>query len=214
MGHGITAATSNLVYSGEPGGLNESSSDIAGEVVEAYARGGGKGDLIPDSGNDWMLGSEIGRNGAPLRWMIKPSKDGSSRDAWSTTLRRLDVHYSSGPNNRMFYFLAKGSNAENGNDAWSRYLVKQPLAMTGIGTDKAYRIWFRANTTKFTSSTNYADARTKMIEAAAELYGAGGREVIAVQRAYAAINVGVDVDELVTEPTATSVTVRTLAETD
>lgn len=214
MGHGITAATSNLVYSGEPGGLNESSSDIAGEVVEAYARGGGKGDLIPDSGNDWMLGSEIGRNGAPLRWMIKPSKDGSSRDAWSTTLRRLDVHYSSGPNNRMFYLLAKGSHAENGNDAWSRYLVKQPLAMTGIGTDKAYRIWFRANTTKFTSSTNYADARTKMIEAAAELYGAGGREVVAVQRAYAAINVGVDVDELVTEPTATSVTGRTLAETD
>jgi Zn-dependent metalloprotease len=35
MGHGVTHATSNLVYSGESGGLNESSSDIAGEVVEA-----------------------------------------------------------------------------------------------------------------------------------------------------------------------------------
>lgn len=38
MGHGVTAATSDLIYSGESGGLNESSSDIAGEVVEAYAR--------------------------------------------------------------------------------------------------------------------------------------------------------------------------------
>jgi len=213
MGHGITAATSNLVYSGEPGGLNESSSDIAGEVVEAYARGGGKGDVIPETGNDWMLGSEISRTGTPLRWMIKPSKDGNSHDAWSTSLRRLDVHYSSGPNNRMFYFLAKGSNAENGNDAWSRFLVKQPLAMTGIGIDKAFRIWFRANTTKFTSSTNYADARTRMIEAATELYGAGGREAIAVQRAYAAINVGADVDEPVT-PTPAEATGRSLAETD
>jgi len=195
MGHGVTAATSDLVYSGESGGLNESSSDIGGEVVEAYARAGGKGESIPLSGNDWMLGTEIARDGQPLRWMYRPSKDGSSPDAWSTTLKRLDVHFSSGPNNRMFYFLAQGSKADKAGDYYSKYLVKSPAAMTGIGTDKAFRIWFKANTTKFTSSTNYADARAKMIEAAQELYGAASREAIAVQRAYAAINVGADVDE-------------------
>lgn len=195
MGHGVTAATSNLVYSGESGGLNESSSDIAGEVVEAYARAGGKGEALPNDGNDWMLGTEISRNGTPLRYMIKPSRDGSSHDAWSTALRRLDVHYSSGPNNRMFYFLAQGSRAERDHDAYSKYLVKQPAAMTGIGLDAAYRIWFQASTTKFTSSTNYAEARKRMIEAAEELYGKDGREAVAVRRAYAAINVGADVDE-------------------
>ena len=195
MGHGVTAATSNLVYAGESGGLNESSSDISGEVVEAYARAGGKGEVIPDEGNDWMLGTEISRNGAPLRYMVKPSKDGNSHDAWSTRLRRLDVHYSSGPNNRMFYFLARGSEADKDSDAYSKYLVKEPAAMTGIGTDKAFRIWFHANTTKFTSSTNYADARAKMLLSAEELYGKGSREALAVQRAYAAINVGADVDE-------------------
>jgi Zn-dependent metalloprotease len=67
--------------------------------------------------------------------------------------------------------------------------------MTGVGLDKAYRIWFKANTTLFTSSTNYADARAKMIEAAGELYGKSSRELVAVKRAYAAINVGADVDE-------------------
>lgn len=195
MGHGVTAATSNLIYSGESGGLNESASDINGEVVEAYARAGGKGDTIPSEGNDWVLGKEISKNGTPLRWMYKPSKDGSSPDAWSTSLRRIDVHYSSGPNNRMFYFLSQGSNADRASDYYSRYLVKNPAAMSGIGLDKAYRIWFKANTTKFTSSTNYADARTRMIESAEELYGKGSREAIAVQRAYAAINVGADVDE-------------------
>jgi Zn-dependent metalloprotease len=195
MGHGVTAATSNLTYSGESGGLNESASDINGEIVEAYARAGGKGETIPAEGNDWVLGKEISKSGTPLRWMYKPSKDGSSPDAWSTSIKRIDVHYSSGPNNRMFYFLSQGSNADKASDYYSKHLVKAPANMTGIGLDKAYRIWFKANTTKFTSSTNYADARAKMIEAAEELYGNGGREAIAVQRAYAAINVGADVDE-------------------
>jgi Zn-dependent metalloprotease len=195
MGHGVTAATSNLTYSGESGGLNESSSDINGEVVEAYARAGGKGETIPAEGNDWVLGKEISKSGTPLRWMYRPSKDGSSPDAWSSSLKRLDVHYSSGPNNRMFYFLSQGSKADAASDYYSKYLVKAPAAMTGVGLDKAYRIWFKANTTKFTSSTNYADARAKMIEAAQELYGKTSKEATAVQRAYAAINVGADVDE-------------------
>ena len=195
MGHGVTAATSNLLYFGESGGLNESSSDINGEAVEAYARGGAAGGTLPLAGNDWVLGKEISRNGTPLRWMYRPSKDGSSPDAWSAAIKRMDVHYSSGPNNRMFYFLAQGSKAEKDSDYYSKYLVKKPAAMSGIGSDKAYRIWFKAATTKFTMITNYKDARAKMIAAAQELYGMDSREALAVQRAYAAINVGADVDE-------------------
>jgi Zn-dependent metalloprotease len=95
----------------------------------------------------------------------------------------------------MFYFLSQGSSADKASDYYSKYLVKTPAAMTGIGLDKAYRIWFRANTTKFTASTNYANARARMIESAEELYGKASREAAAVQRAYAAINVGPDVDE-------------------
>jgi len=195
MGHGVTAATSDLLYFAESGGLNESSSDIQGEVVEAYARAGGSGDTIPNSGNDWVLGREISKTATPLRWMYKPSKDGSSPDAWSSSIKRQDVHYSSGPNNRMFYFLAQGSQADKTSDYYSKYLVKKPLAMTGIGTDKAFRIWFKASTTKFTAVTNYKDARSKVLAAAQELYGANSKEALAVQRAYAAINVGADVDE-------------------
>jgi Zn-dependent metalloprotease len=195
MSHGVTAATADLIYAGESGGLNESNSDIGGEMVEAYARNGGTGAVIPASGNDWMMGKEISRSGEPLRWMYKPNKDGGSPDAWSVNLKNLDVHYSSGPNNRMFYFLSQGSDASPGSDYYSPFLVKTPAAMTGIGNDKAYRIWFKALTTKFTSSTNYADARNKVLLAAQELYGATSKEAIAVQRAYAAINVGADIDE-------------------
>jgi Zn-dependent metalloprotease len=195
MSHGVTAATSNLTYSGESGGLNESHSDIGGEVVEAYARAGGTGTSIPNSGNDWMMGKEISKTGTPLRYMFKPSKDGRSPDAWSSSIGSLDVHLSSGPNNRMFYFLSQGSNSSSSSDYYSSYLNKSPAAMTGIGSDKAFRIWFKALTTKFTASTNYATARGKVILAAQELYGVGSKEAIAVTRAYAAINVGTDIDE-------------------
>ncbi|WP_426103944.1 M4 family metallopeptidase [Massilia sp. TSP1-1-2] len=195
MSHGITAATSNLAYRGESGGLNESNSDIGGDMTEAYARAGGTGTVIPNTGNDWVTGKEIAKDGLPLRYMYKPSKDGASPDAWSTSLKRLDVHYSSGPNNRMFYFLSQGSNATSTSEYYSKYLVQAPKAMTGIGSDKAMRIWFKALSTKFTSTTNYADARTKVLAAAQELYGVGSREAKAVQRAYAAINVGADIAE-------------------
>ncbi|MEJ7804451.1 MAG: M4 family metallopeptidase [Telluria sp.] len=193
MSHGVTAATSNLAYRGESGGLNESHSDIGGDMTEAYARAGGTGNVIPNTGNDWMTGKEIAKNGLPLRYMFKPSKDGRSPDAWTTSLKRLDVHYSSGPNNRMFYFLSQGSNASPSSEYYSKYLTKAPLAMTGIGNDKAFKIWFKALSTKFTSTTNYADARTKVLAAANELYGVNSAESKAVVRAYAAINVGVDV---------------------
>ena len=195
MSHGVTAATARLLYFAESGGLNESSSDIIGEVVESYARNGGTGDGIPASGNDWSLGKEIARDGMPLRWMHKPSLDKRSPDAWSSSLKGLDVHYSSGPNNRMFYFLSRGSDAAPASESYSKYLTGKPAAMTGIGMDKAYRIWFMALTTKFTMISNYADARKKMIEAAQELYGKGSAEEVAVTRAYAAINVGKDIDE-------------------
>jgi len=127
--------------------------------------------------------------------LYKPSKDGASPNAWSSTIKNLDVHYSSGPNNRMFYFLSQGSSSVSTSDYYSAYLTQSPRNMTGIGNDKAYRIWFKAATTKFTASTNYADARNKVLLAAQELYGVGSKEAKAVQRAYAAINVGTDIAE-------------------
>jgi Zn-dependent metalloprotease len=220
MGHGVTNATSDLTYAGESGGLNESNSDIIGDMVEAYARAGGTGSTLPNTGNDWMTGKEISKSGNPLRWMYKPSLDGASPNAWSSTIKNIDVHLSSGPNNRMFYFLSQGSNATTTSNYYSQYLTQSPRNMTGIGSDKAFRIWFKALTTKFTASTNYADARTKVLAAANELYGVGSRESIAVQRAYAAINVGADVPEsgtpggavtISSQPTSKTVTAGSVA---
>lgn len=62
--------------------------------------------------------------------------------------------------------------------------------MTGIGRAKAEQIWFKALSTKFTSTTNYAAARTGTLAVAGELYGTTSAEYKSVADAWAAINVG------------------------
>ncbi len=184
MTHGVTSRTANLTYSGESGGLNEAMSDIHGTMVEFYARGG-SGSTIGNTGGNWLIGEQL--NATPLRYMIKPSKDGASKDAWSSSLGSIDVHFSSGPLNRAFYFLSQGSSKTSSEEAYSSYL---PGGMTGIGNDKAARIAYRALATKMTASTNYAGARTAFLAAATDLYGGTSAEYAAVQNAFAAINVG------------------------
>jgi Zn-dependent metalloprotease len=109
MGHGVTAATSNLTYSRRVGRLNESSSDIGGEAVEAYARAGGTGDTIPE--HRQRLGDGQGdqqeRHAAALDVQAEQGRQQPGR--LEQLAEALDVHYSSGPNNRMFYFLSQGS---------------------------------------------------------------------------------------------------------
>ncbi|MFC4611571.1 M4 family metallopeptidase [Streptomyces maoxianensis] len=185
MTHGVTAATAKLVYSGESGGLNEATSDIFAAAVEFYANS------AQDKG-DYLVGEkiDINGNGTPLRYMDKPSKDGASKDAWYSGIGGIDVHYSSGPANHWYYLLSEGSGAKTINDVNYDSPTSDGLPVTGIGRDKASLIWFKALTTKFNSTTNYAAARTGTIAVATELYGATSAEVKAVTDAWAGINVG------------------------
>jgi Zn-dependent metalloprotease len=185
MTHGVTSNTAGLNYSGESGGLNEATSDIFAAAVEFYA------DNANDVG-DYMVGEKIDINGdgTPLRYMDKPSKDGDSKDSWYSGIGSIDVHYSSGPANHWFYLLSEGSGAKTINGVAYDSPTSDGLPVTGIGRDKAALIWFKALTTKFTSTTNYAGARTGTLAVAGELYGTESAEYTAVQNAWAGINVG------------------------
>ncbi|MET9620527.1 MULTISPECIES: M4 family metallopeptidase [unclassified Streptomyces] len=185
MTHGVTSNTAGLQYSGESGGLNEATSDIFAAAVEFYANN------AQDKG-DYLVGEKIDirGNGTPLRYMDKPSKDGSSKDAWYSGIGSIDVHYSSGPANHWFYLLSEGSGAKTVNGVNYDSPTSDGLPVTGIGRDKAALIWFKALTTKFGTTTNYAGARTGTVDVAKALYGATSPEVTAVENAWAAINVG------------------------
>ncbi|CAM5719510.1 Neutral metalloproteinase OS=Streptomyces alboniger OX=132473 GN=CP975_24960 PE=3 SV=1 [Streptomyces alboniger] len=108
MSHGVTSKTAALTYSGESGGLNEATSDIFGTLVEFHA--GNSSDP-----GDYLIGEKVVRSAFgrdALRRMDKPSKDGKSVDYWSSSLKDLDVHYSSGVANHFAYLLAEGSGAK------------------------------------------------------------------------------------------------------
>ncbi len=186
MSHGVCANSANLTYSGESGGLNESDSDILGNMIELYSRSGSTFPAtVANTDNCWKVGEQL--SSTPLRYMYKPSLDGASPDAWSSSIGSKDVHYSSGPNNRMFFFLSQGASSTSSSSYYSSYT---PAGFGGIGPEKAVRIWYRALTTYLTSSSNYAAARNACISAAKDLYGAGSTAEQAVWNAYAAINVG------------------------
>ncbi|MFC9942178.1 M4 family metallopeptidase [Streptomyces pratensis] len=185
MTHGVTSNTAGLVYSGESGGLNEATSDIFAAGVEFYS------DTAQDPG-DYLVGEKIDINGdgTPLRYMDKPSQDGASKDYWYSGIGSVDVHYSSGPANHFFYLLSEGSGAKTVNGVSYNSPTSDGLPVTGIGRDKALQIWFKALTTKFTSTTNYAAARTGTLAVAGELYGTTSTEYAAVAHAWAGIAVG------------------------
>ena len=91
---------------GESGGLNESTSDIFGTMVEFYAAN-------PNDKGDYYIGEEFDlANHEGFRRMDNPSLDGSSLSCWNSGAGNVDVHYSSGIGNHFFYLLAEGSGAK------------------------------------------------------------------------------------------------------
>ena len=183
MSHGVTENSANLTYSGESGGLNESTSDIFGSLVEFYANNAN------DPG-DYLIGEEFDlKNHVGFRRMDNPQSDGSSFNCWSPTVGSADVHYSSGVGNHFFYLLSEGSGTKSIGGVTHSSSTCNGSTVTGIGRDAAGKIWYRALTVYMTSSTNYTGARTASLNAARDLYGAGSAQYNAVAAAWSAVSV-------------------------
>ncbi|WP_441248644.1 M4 family metallopeptidase [Kitasatospora sp. McL0602] len=180
MTHGVTSATANLRYSGESGGLNESTSDIFGTMVEWYANNS------VDT-PDYLFSDQ---STPPwLRRFDKPSLDGSSADCWSKTVGRLDVHNSSGVGNHWFYLASEGSGTKTINGVTYNSPTCNGSTVTGIGNQKVAKIWYRALTVYMTSTTTYKGARAAALSATADLYGATSAEYKAIAAAWSAVSV-------------------------
>ncbi|MGX4734732.1 M4 family metallopeptidase [Kitasatospora griseola] len=183
MTHGVTAATANLNYSGESGGLNESTSDIMGTMVEFYAND-------PVNPGNYYIGEKLNMGNGYLRRMDDPTLDGSSLGCYNSNAGSVDVHYSSGIANHFFYLTAEGTGAKTIGGLPHNGTTCNGDSFSGIGKDKAAAIWYRALTTYMTSTTDYSAARTATLQAAADLYGANSQEQYIVSKAWAAVSLG------------------------
>jgi hypothetical protein len=170
--HGVTQDEAGLVYQNESGALNESFSDIFGDMVESYAEGI----------NDWLVGADRGA----IRSFSNPNDyndpDTYKGTHWYTgTGDHGGVHTNSGVQNHWFYLLSVGGSGTN--DKGQSYNV------TGIGRFAARDIAYRALTVYLTSSSQYIDARKASLRAALDLYGQCTQEIISVGDAWHAVGV-------------------------
>ncbi|QRO02594.1 M4 family metallopeptidase [Archangium violaceum] len=196
--HAVTDNESDLIYSGESGGLNESMSDIFGAVCEWY----GDGKVVSD--RTWLIGDDVWTPATPgdaLRYMANPTQDGDSLDYYPDYASGVDVHYSSGISNLAFYLLSQGGTHPKG---------KTTQAVAGIGIEKAARIFYKANADIMTPSTTFEQAKVATEQAAQQL-GYDAATIASVSNAWKAVGVGVPVPPPVNTPIEKNVPVTDVA---
>src|SRR3954454_4060247 len=175
--HAVTERTAGLTYSNESGALNEATSDILGNSCEAYSLNGG----TPNA-NTWKVGEDIytpGTAGDALRYMNNPTADGYSKDyypeRYTGTSDNGGVHGNSGIANLVYYLMVMGGPHPRAKTAVN---VTALSATSSTSLDMAQRIWYRALTVYFTSSTNFQGARTATVQAATDLYGSAAAATV------------------------------------
>ncbi len=183
--HGVTEFTANLVYQNQPGQLNESMSDIFGELVDMF-----NGDAAfagPPGGTPWPThGSGPGTDepneravcGDGIRWLVGEDSwafGGAIRDMWDPTCggdpdransdlqlcQYFDgggVHFGSGVMNHCFAIMTDGKN-------FNGYNVK------GVGPIKSGAVVYRALSAYMTPTTDFEIAYQCLRQAALDLVG-------------------------------------------
>ncbi|AOK32575.1 MULTISPECIES: M4 family metallopeptidase [Burkholderia] len=184
MTHGVTQNTARLSYNyRDSGGLNESTSDIFGTLVKFYANN-------PNDPGNYVIGASLMPGG--LRKMYKQDLDNRSSSCYpSGGFTNTNPHLSSGVGNRFFYLLAEGATVPSTDPSLSKsqLVCNGDTSLTGIGRDKAGKIWYRTLSVYLTSGSTYPNARAASIRAASDLYGAASIEAQTVAKAWDAVNV-------------------------
>jgi len=175
--HGVTEFTSGLIYSLESGALNESFSDIMGTAVEHYWQDPGQG----FDKSDWVMGEDIFptfNTNYYLRNLADPNASTFAPGA------PYPCHLS------QFYVLPNTEEADWGGVhenctiyAHAYYLLSEGgtnrisgLSVSGIGMDKATKVFYRAWTYYMVPSSDFLYAANALLQSAYDLYGGSSNE--------------------------------------
>lgn len=176
MAHGVTEHSANMRYQGQPGALNESWSDVFGELVEQWHENPeGFAGVEGAKKGDWLIGEDVftpGKAGDGLRNMQTPGTayDGDPQPGHMKDYKVMredngGVHVNSGIPNKAAYEAA-----------------------TRIGGEKVAQIWYRALTTHLRSNSTFSDAAVATVESARELFK-DGAETQAIIDAWTAVGI-------------------------
>ncbi|MGN0063780.1 MAG: M4 family metallopeptidase [Nocardioides sp.] len=160
LAHGFTTFSSNLFYYAQSGAINESLSDVFGELI----------DQSNGAGNDaasqkWLLGEDLPSSVGVIRNMKNPGQFGDpdrmhSPRYWKRYEDGEGVHINSGVGNKAAFLITDGGSF-NGQ------------SVTGLGLTKTARLYYTVNTTMLTSGSNYSDLAKGLRQACANLVSGG-----------------------------------------
>jgi len=164
--HGVTSHTADLVYKDQSGALNESFSDIFGEMVDARTRGSA----------DWLMPSVF----TPMRSLSDPSS--------------IDIGYGYGPYpSKMSEYIS--TTEDNGGVhinmtivAHAFYLLAEGLK-EAIGIRDAERIFYRALAYHLVANSQLIDGRLACIASAEELFGEDSMQALKTAEAFDAVEI-------------------------
>lgn len=166
--HGVTQAVTGLVYWFQSGAINESMSDVFGELVDL---GNGVGTDTADV--RWVLGEDLGvTTGGVARDMADPTvygqPDHTGSDLYDFAPDYDDnggVHTNSGVANKTAYLVADGTAAETGG-------AFNGQAFPGIGIDKTALVYWSA-LQLLTPGADFVDLAAALQQACTNLAATG-----------------------------------------
>ncbi|MFF1307820.1 M4 family metallopeptidase [Streptomyces sp. NPDC058307] len=160
--HAVTEHAGGLVYKDQSGALNESYSDIFGEMTELDYR----------NSIDWLMGSDL--PGGAIRSMKDPSKydqPAHMRDYETPCYDGGGVHINSGIPNHAFYLAYNSAHLADG---------------------KAEKVFYTALTDMLFPDSTFADARNATIATAWRLYGKASWEAATIGGSWTSVGVETD----------------------
>lgn len=179
MTHAVTERTAGLNYSFQSGALNESWSDVFGELIEQWHEHPSTFATTDGAKSaDWMIGEDVftpSTDGDALRSMKAPgtSHPGDPQPGHMRDFKRMGrfednggVHYNSGIPNRAAYEAA-----------------------VRVGSEKVAKIWYRALTDYMRPSAQFSDAANATVRAAQDLFKTEPDVAQAVTDAWTAVGV-------------------------
>ena len=156
--HGVTQNESNLFYYYQSGAINESFSDIWGELLDQSNTSGDDSAAV-----QWQIGedSPVGA----FRSMSDPTlfsdPDSIASPNYDTDPFFIDnggVHHNSGVNNKAAYLMVAGGSFGG-------------KTVTAPGRDKTLAVYYEAQTNLLTSGADYADLYKALYQACLNLVG-------------------------------------------
>ncbi|HPF40413.1 MAG TPA: M4 family metallopeptidase [Phycisphaerae bacterium] len=191
--HGVTAYSANLIYQNQAGQLNESFSDVFGELVDLYNGGAEIAGAV--GGTPWTAhasgpGLDTANNARTLscsfapglfdgvRWLIGEdalTMNGPFRDMWTPN---CFLHPQTANDPFQTCSLVDNGGVHSGSGVPNHAFAMlcdgktfNSVTINPIGPAKAAAVWYRALTTYLTVGSDFQDAYLALNLAAADLVG-------------------------------------------